>query len=142
MLTLLMARKNNFNSPHGPSGADGVIVVEPWAITRWADLERSFAIMDFADPVKDWSREIWVQPVGSELLTKMIEGARLFTPHISYPDSYLTDLERLGERLIAIGPRVLSVEIVDVQPEDVRVETQAVLANDPDAPVPEASREP
>lgn len=87
-LTFPMPRKNAFHSCHGPSGADGRIVVMREDILRWARVQREFAMMDSEDLESSWLGPFRARVMNESDLARAAAAALQFGEFVKYPEGY------------------------------------------------------
>lgn len=125
-LTIKTNYKNSFDLIFGPSNSTGTITVTSDDIIREAEKDRRLFIMDYGDPVENFSGEIEITPLNQENLSKARAAYNMFKEHSSYPKNYEANLGRSIQAIDGKNIKTLSVEIV-YDDKDINIVGRTVL---------------
>ena len=92
-VTTRMQRKNHFDLVVGPTDTRGQIICTRNNILEQAESSRNLFLMDYADPVDNFSGEIEVSPMSRYDIKRALDAYNMFADATTYPQKWKETLE-------------------------------------------------
>ncbi len=105
------ARKNDFSSLHGPSGADGRVTATRERIVAEAGRDAQLFLMDYGHPEADAAGELEVTPLDRQATERALAAYELFRAVTEFPAGYSEALGRSLAALERLAPARLTAEV-------------------------------
>ena len=103
-VTARMQRKNHFDLVVGPTDR-GQITCTRNNILEQAESSRNLFLMDYADPVDNFSGEIEVAPMSRHDIKRALDAYNMFTDSTTYPEKWKETLGSADRVLASLDPK-------------------------------------
>jgi len=104
-VTARMQRKNHFDLVVGPTDIRGQITCTRNNILEQAESSRNLFLMDYADPVDNFSGEIEVSPMSRHDIKRALDAYNMFADATKYPEKWKETLESADRVLVSLDPK-------------------------------------
>jgi hypothetical protein len=127
MMKFVTSQKNSFNCVFGPSNDSGYIRATRLEIVAESQKDRDFFPMDYGEIEFAWTGTLIVTPMNREALSRARSAFHSFRLY-PYRANYEESLDAADAALTAIPDAELTVSVQCSPPEDIHVQTVAVIA--------------